>query len=101
MNGTQKDTAPLTRERRKPPKQNGPAIRALREKDTWSQDAFAKAVGICQSSLSDIEREASDARITTLNRIARKLHVPLDAIMRDRDAPPVARLAEPEGAAAA
>jgi DNA-binding XRE family transcriptional regulator len=65
-----------------PPRQNGPAICALREKDGWTQTALAEAVGIRQASLSAIESESANARITTLNLIARKLHVPLDAIMR-------------------
>lgn len=86
------------------PRQNGPAIRAIREKDCWTQTALAKAVGIRQGTLSDIETEAASATVVTLNKIARKLRVPVDAIMRDpadEDAPaePVAA-AEPEVAAA-
>lgn len=84
-------------------RQNGAAIRALREKDGWSQTALAKAAGISQGSLSDIESETINAATLTLNRIARRLRVPADAIMRDHlpggeqnaDDP------EPEGAAAA
>lgn len=65
------------------PRQNGPAIRAIREKDCWSQAALAKAVGIRQGTLSDIETEAASATVITLNKIARKLRVPVDAIMRE------------------
>lgn len=67
------------------PRQNGPAIRAIREKDGWTQTALAKAVQINQTTLSGIERELDQAGIATLNRIARKLRVPVGAIMRDPD----------------
>lgn len=66
------------------PRQNGPAIRALREKDGWTQTKLAKAVGIRQGTLSDIESESSNATVVTLNKLARKLRVPVDAIMRDQ-----------------
>lgn len=69
----------------KPVRQHGPALRALREKDGWSQNKFAKAVGIHQSTLSAIENEQQNASIPTLNLIARKLRVPVDAIMRNPD----------------
>ena len=82
-----------------PPRQNGAAIRAIREKDGWTQAALARAVKIKQGTLSGIEREVDNAGIAALNRIARKLRVPVGAIMRDRD--DEAAEAEPEGAAAA
>jgi transcriptional regulator with XRE-family HTH domain len=83
--------------RGKPPRQNGPAIRALREKDGWSQSALATAAGIRQASLSAIETEVSNATVRTLNILARKLRVPVAAIMRDREAEADA---EPKGQAA-
>jgi DNA-binding XRE family transcriptional regulator len=67
----------------RPKRQNGLTIRALREKDGFSQTALAKAVGIRQASLSAIESELADAHISTLNLIARALHVPVGAIMRN------------------
>jgi HTH-type transcriptional regulator, competence development regulator len=84
MSETEPDTAGLDIPRaggRKP--QNGKAIRSLREKDGWQQTVFAERVGLTQSALSNIEREKKAARISTLNRIARALHVPVGAIMRD------------------
>lgn len=86
MEGTLKDTtsAGATRGSR-PRRQNGAAIRALREKDGWSQTALAEKVGIRQASLSAIESESANAYITTLNLIARALRVPVAAIMRDCD----------------
>lgn len=80
------------------PRQNGPAIRALREKDGWSQPELARASGISQGNLSAIETETDNAGVLTLNRIARQLRVPVAAIMREPDdggAP-----AEPEPAVA-
>jgi transcriptional regulator with XRE-family HTH domain len=83
MSETPKDTEPQGSRQRRVTKQNGPAIRALREISGWkSQEALATAVGIRQGTLSDIENEFADAKIPTLSRIARRLHVPLDAIMR-------------------
>lgn len=100
MKETPKDTrAPVSR-RGKSAKQNGPAIRALREKDGWTQTALAQAVGIRQASLSNIESETSNATIATLNLIARRLRVPLDAIMRGHGDTAEEEAVEPEGAAA-
>jgi transcriptional regulator with XRE-family HTH domain len=82
MSETQEDTASLGRTRRRP-LQNGAAIRSLREKDGYSQTAFAAAVGMTQANLSRIETEEQAARVVTLNRIARALRVPVAAIMRD------------------
>lgn len=102
MKETLKDTASRRVTRRGTvPRQNGPAIRALREKDGWTQAGLAAAAGLSQGNLSAIESETDNAGIVPLNRIARQLRVPLAAIMRDRDeeaedgAP-----AEPAGAAA-
>lgn len=108
MEETPKDTeSPRVTRRGRLPRQNGPAIRALREKDGWTQDKLAKAVGIRQASLSAIERELSSAHITTLNLIARKLRVPVGAIMRDHGEAPGTEAeagteegSEPEAAAA-
>jgi transcriptional regulator with XRE-family HTH domain len=85
MNKTAQDTAgPRSPVRDRPRRQNGEAIRTLREKDGWkSQQAFADAVGLSQAALSNIEREMRQTRVSTLNRIARALGVPVAAIMRD------------------
>ena len=100
MEKTPKDTGGprVTRDGSRP-RQNGPAIRALREKDGWTQTALAKAAGIRQATLSGIESETANATVVTLNKLARQLRVPAAAIIRDRDdedAP-----AEPESAVAA
>lgn len=64
-------------------RQNGAAIRSLREKDGWHQPDFAREVGMSQSALSNIEREKRSARPATIHRIARVLRVPVAAITRD------------------
>jgi transcriptional regulator with XRE-family HTH domain len=64
-------------------RQNGAAIRSLREKDGWHQPEFARQVGMSQAALSNIEREKRSARPATIHRIARALRVPVAAITRD------------------
>ena len=66
-------------------RQNGAAIRSLREKDGWHQPEFARKVGMSQAALSNIEREKRSARPATIHRIARALRVPVSAITREYD----------------
>jgi transcriptional regulator with XRE-family HTH domain len=66
-------------------RQNGAAIRSLREKDGWHQPEFARKVGMSQPALSNIEREKRSARPATIHRIARALRVPVAAITREYD----------------
>jgi transcriptional regulator with XRE-family HTH domain len=87
-------TQTVTTTSREPPgrtqgrlRQNGAAIRSLREKDGWHQPEFARKVGMSQSALSNIEREKRSARPATIHRIARVLRVPVAAITRERDEP--------------
>ena len=96
MSAPQTDTARPQRTLREL-RQNGPAIRSLREKDGWRQGAFAKEVGMSQAALSNIERERRPTTMVMLNRIARALCVPVTAITRDYEGAPEI---EPEGAAA-
>lgn len=63
--------------------QNGAAIRALRQKDGYTAEAFALQVGVSYSHYRNIENEHRSASIEVLNRIARQLVVPLAAILRD------------------
>lgn len=68
-------------------RQNGAAIRSLREKDGWHQPDFAREVGVTQAALSNIEREKRGTRPATIYRIARVLRVPVAAITREYDEP--------------
>lgn len=77
--------------------QNGATIRALRQKDGYTTEAFAEQVGVSYSHYRNIE---SGRRMTSpelLNRIAQALAVPLAAILRDPadEAPPPAPAARP------
>ena len=88
MTTTQKDTAVAGESIGTMPvrlRQNGAAIRSLREKDGWHQPEFARKVGMSQSALSNIEREKRSARPATIHRIARVLRVPVAAITREYD----------------
>jgi transcriptional regulator with XRE-family HTH domain len=88
MTGTLRDTRSGQRDcPPSPRRQNGAAIRALREKDGWSQTALAAAAGMTQANYWRIETEAANARVESLNRIARALRVPVAAIMRELDEP--------------
>lgn len=73
----------MVRDRSRPPRQNGQAIRSLREKDGYTQRAFAQAIGMKPANLCNIENETHSARVPTLNKIARQLRVPVAAIMRE------------------
>jgi transcriptional regulator with XRE-family HTH domain len=104
MNETPKDTkSPRVAHIAPLPRQNGLAIRVIREKDGLSQNQLARMVGIAQPSLSEIEKETVNARVVTLNRIAHQLHIPVAAIMRGRYAEAETEAEpepEPAGAAA-
>jgi DNA-binding XRE family transcriptional regulator len=102
MEETPKDSGtPRVTRRGTPPRQNGPAIEAIRLKDGWTQTGLAKAAGIRQASLSAIETELSNASVLTLNKLARCLRVPVAAIMRDwSDQGAAGPRAEPVDAAA-
>lgn len=76
MTETPGDTESLLR-------QNGAAIRALREMDGWTQQALAERTGFRQATISAAESEVSNATLITISKMARALRVPADAIMRD------------------
>ena len=65
---------------------NGYAIRALRIKDGQKPGAFATKAQLSYAHLDNIENERKDASDEALYRIANALKVPVDAILRDRDA---------------
>ena len=84
MQRTLRDTeSPGKSPRPQAKRQNGAALRALREKDGWSQTDLARACGMTQANYWRIEAEAANARVESLNKIARALRVPVAAIMRE------------------
>jgi transcriptional regulator with XRE-family HTH domain len=84
MSETQQDRTSRPRTSNGTPiRQHGPAIRALREKDGYTQVDLAREVGMTQANLWRIENEKANARVSTLNKIARALRVPVKTIMRE------------------
>lgn len=65
---------------------NGFTIRAMRIRDGKKPGDFAKIVGLSYPHLDNIENERKDASDEALYRIADALRVPVEAILRDRDA---------------
>lgn len=61
---------------------NGAVIRALREAYGLSREEVATAAGISRDHLSNLENGHRDGSFQTLRRIAERLHVPLDAVVR-------------------
>jgi transcriptional regulator with XRE-family HTH domain len=64
---------------------NGTAIRAIREAQRRSLRSVADSVGISPGYLSDLERGVRGAAPETIQRIARELAVPVDAIRDHHD----------------
>lgn len=61
-------------------RQNGFAIRALRQKEGLSVDDLAKAISVTAPHMRNIENELRSASEVHLARIAHALDVPLAAI---------------------
>jgi len=66
-------------------RQNGLAIRALRQKEGLTVDDLAQAVGVTAPHIRNIENELRSASEVHLARIAKALDVPLAAIKFRRD----------------
>jgi DNA-binding XRE family transcriptional regulator len=64
-------------------RQNGAAIRALRERSNHSQRSLSAAVNTTQGWISHIENNNKPASMRLLARIARELRVPLSAVTRE------------------
>jgi transcriptional regulator with XRE-family HTH domain len=62
-------------------KVNPEAVRALRMKDGWSLAAFARAVGVTPSHLSNIEAGRRGCSPGSLKRMAEVLVVPVSALL--------------------
>ncbi len=55
----------------------GLAIQRLRKEAGFSQTKFAKACNITQTYLSLIENNVKEPNLSTLRKVAEKLHIPL------------------------
>jgi transcriptional regulator with XRE-family HTH domain len=83
MSESPKDTTAPEATARKRVRQNGGAIATIRDAYGYSQSALAREVGMTQANLWRIEKEKSNARASTLVKIARALHIQVGDIMRD------------------
>jgi transcriptional regulator with XRE-family HTH domain len=64
-----------------PPMQINPdALRAIREKDGLSQEALAKAAGLTQPHISQIESGVRSPWPSTVKKLAEALRVPVSAL---------------------
>lgn len=66
-------------------RQNGAAIRAIRQREGLSVDQLANQVGFSAPHLRNIENELKNASIEHLAAIALALDVPLAALRRERE----------------
>lgn len=60
---------------------NGAAIRAIREALGITRDQVAEAAGITTGAFANIEN-GRDSTPPVLRRVAERLHVPMDAVVR-------------------
>ena len=65
-------------------------LRTLRREKNISQDELAVAVGVRQSMISGIETGRVNASLPVAQKIAKHLGVPLDALVGEEQAEPVA-----------
>ena len=66
-------------------RQNGPAIRAIRQREGLSVDKLAALVPMSAPHLRNIENELKNASIEHLAALAKQLDVPMAALRRDRE----------------
>ncbi len=59
----------------------GSAVRALRERRAWSQEQLAEHACLNRSYVGEIERGTAIASIVTVDKLARALGVPIDALL--------------------
>lgn len=73
----------------------GIKIKQIRKQKSLTQDAFAKACGITQTYLSQIENNIKEPNLATLKKISEVLNVPLPILfflsMDDNDVDPKKR----------
>ncbi len=61
----------------------GAAVRALRQSQGLSQEAFADLVGIHRTYIGDVERGERNIGLVNVGRIASALNVTLSALMTE------------------
>lgn len=68
------------------PEAFGEAVRRLRAKKGFSQEAFASHAGISRTYMSEIERGVTNASLVTVARVADGLGVSFGELFREVDA---------------
>ena len=63
----------------------GEVIRRHREAKKWSQEGFADHIEMHRAQYGLVERGRKDLRVSSLERVARGLEVPLWAILREAE----------------
>ena len=63
----------------------GQAFRARRERQGWSQEAFAQSIGLHRTYYSAIERGERNPSFRNLHRIAEGLDLPLSTILKSAE----------------
>jgi transcriptional regulator with XRE-family HTH domain len=62
-------------------------IRRYREAGEWTQDAFAAHIEMHRAQYSIMEEGRKDVRLSTLERVAKGLQVPMWVILREAEEP--------------
>lgn len=67
------------------PEALGEAVRRLRAKKDFSQEAFASHAGISRTYMSEIERGVTNVSLETIGRVAEGLGISLGELFREVD----------------
>ncbi|HEY4303425.1 MAG TPA: helix-turn-helix transcriptional regulator [Gemmatimonadaceae bacterium] len=68
------------------PEAFGEAVRRLRAKTEFSQEAFASHAGISRTYMSEIERGVTNVSLDTISRVAEGLGISLAELFKEVDA---------------
>ena len=71
--------------RRALPERLGDVIRRRREAAGWTQEGFADEIEMHRAQYGFIERGKTDLRLSSLERVAAGLKVPLSVILREAE----------------
>ena len=75
----------MTSSRRLLPERLGEVIRHRREAAGWTQEGFADEIEMHRAQYGFIERGRTDLRLSSLERVAAGLKVPLSTLLREAE----------------
>ena len=75
----------MTSTRRALPERLGEVVRRRREAAGWTQEAFADEIEMHRAQYGLIERGKKDLRLSSLERVAAGLKVPVSTILREAE----------------